>query len=300
MRTGNGHSPSLLLRLNRLEAEVREDRQNDQALLDSALATALEADADDVFVVDIEGFEGPLHLLLALAKRQKVDLAYVSVLGLAEQYLEFVSRAQLKRLDLAAEYLLMASWLAFLKSRLLMPRASPASSEKETEDGDADQLRLRLIRLEAFKRAGKALLGADQLNRDVFLRGEAQSPVVIKSPVYSETLRDLMAAFAEYQNRQALKQPHAVKRLPVMSLETARTSLKARLGQQRDWRSLEALLPQRAEQYAGIPRRSVHASYFSAALELTRDGAVEMRQDGLFQTIFVRGRNKRSVEARHD
>lgn len=274
-------------------------RAADENALDGAVEAALDADQDEAFFVDVAVFEGPLHILLALARKQKVDLAHVSVLGLAEQYLAFVTSARARRLELAAEYLLMASWLAFLKSRLIGHRIMPERSEPEPAELEADQLKLRLMRLDAFRRAGEALTGADIVNRDVFLRGAPQAPVVVVKPEYSDTLLDLMAAFATHQNRQAMKRPHAVKKLPVMSLEAARSNLRERVVRSRDWRALAALLPRPAEVGDEVPVRSIHASFFNASLELTREGVVELKQDGLFSEIFVRKAQASAQETGH-
>src|SRR6056297_775094 len=154
-----------------------------------------DVEADEVFSIDVDGYEGPLHLLLDLARKQKVDLLHVSILDLATQYLKFIQEAQDQRIDLAADYLLMAAWLAFLKSRLLLPKPKQDQDDGESAEDDAVKLAFRLKRLDAMREAGQALMESDILGRDVFLRGMPEQPTVVKTTEYNTTLYHLMQSF---------------------------------------------------------------------------------------------------------
>jgi segregation and condensation protein A len=264
--------------------------QNPDATLGAALTEAAEAEGRDAFSVEVDGFEGPLHVLLDLAKRQKVDLLRVSILQLAEQYLAFVQEARTQRIDLAADYLLMAAWLAWLKSRLLLPKPATARPDADADAAPdlARALALRLRRLEAFRQVGEALQARDVMGRDVFQRGAPERAVVIRKPLWQDTLMDLMRAFADHQNRAAAARPHEVRRQPVFALEAARDRLREGLRGVQTWRPLDTFVPSSVDLGEAVPRRSAHASVFSAALELTRDRAIDLRQDGLFDQLYVR------------
>ncbi|MDZ4760626.1 MAG: ScpA family protein [Alphaproteobacteria bacterium] len=260
----------------------------DEDILTQASAGALDAEGRDVFLVDLDGFEGPLHLLLDLARRQKVDLIHVSILDLAEQYLAFVQDAENRRMDLAADYLLMAAWLAYLKSRLLLP------SEKKTPeevDGDAlaGRLAFRLARLEAMRGAVAAIQAGVLDGRDVFCRGAPQHPVVVRRAIWQASLYDLMKGFGDIQTRKVKVRTHVIKRQPVLALETARRRLAAMMPQLQEWTSVQSMQAE-AGDAQDAPARSVVASFFSAALELARDRAVELRQDRPFSDVYVRRR----------
>lgn len=256
--------------------------------LSSAAAEAADAAADDQFLVDIAGYEGPLHLLLDLARRQKVDLLHVSILELAEQYLSFILDARDKRIDLAADYLLMASWLAWLKSRLLLPRQDKPEKTDETEGEDAAlRLAFRLKRLEAMRAAARTLQGGDVLGRDVFVRGAPETAKVVVKTRYKASLYDLMTALGDIQSRRVRTRGHVVRRQPVLSLEDARKSLVRLAPELIDWTSVQRLERPEGEPEE-TPHRSVLASYLSAALELTRDRAVEVRQDRPMSDVYVR------------
>lgn len=256
-------------------------------LLASAESEAGEAEGRDAFVVDVEGYEGPLHMLLALARRQKVDLARISILQLAEQYLEFVRDARDRRMDLAADYLLMAAWLAYLKSRLLLPRPDRGPDA----DGDpaelADRLAFRLTRLDAMRRAGETLMAGLVDGRDVFARGAPERSVVSRRTTWEASLFDVMTAFADIQVRRLKERAHTVARQPVLTLEVARRRLIEMAAEMEEWRAVQSLHP--APQDApDAPARSVVASFFSAALELTRDRALDLRQDAPMREVYVR------------
>jgi len=244
-----------------------------------------------VFTVDIDGFEGPLDLLLELARRQKVDLARISVLALAEQYLLFIEAARKLRLELAADYLVMAAWLAFLKSRLLLP-APPQAAEPDASEL-ADALAQRLRKLEAIRGAAELLTNRPRLGRDFFARGMPEAVEIARRSVYEANLYDLLAAYA----RQAQKHARArvrFKAREVWSLAEARAALARLIGGCCDWTLfddwlLEACLDPRM-------RRSARASTFSASLELVREGKIELRQDRTFAPIWIRPAPQSSEE----
>jgi segregation and condensation protein A len=243
--------------------------------------------ASEAFVVDIEGFEGPLDLLLALARTQKVDLARISILSLVEQYLGFIAEAQQLKIEIAADYLVMAAWLAFLKSRLLLP--------KEKEDPDttsaeelAQRLSFRLMRLDAMREKAATLLTRHRFDRDVFGRGQPEHIQVTRDTSYTATIYDLLKAYAE-QRKRTIKVIHVVKARRVWSIKEARQRLQKLVGATAgDWSQLDLFL----EQY--LPRneeeRSALASSFGATLEMAREGLIELRQDEPFAPIYMRKR----------
>jgi segregation and condensation protein A len=260
-------------------------------LFDEFEADSFEAARDageaDTLVLDIGGWEGPLHLLLALARKNKVDLAHISMLELADQYLQFVEAARKKRLDLAAEYLVMAAWLAFLKSRLLLPKPRPEDDEPEPEEMAA-ALAFRLRRLEAMRAAGKALYARAVLGRDVFARGMPEGVRSVKTPAYEAELYDLLKAYAVRREREALRnyQPQTPR---VYSLEQARKRLSGLAKGLAGWDRLDALLPDEDELGLDAPGRdSVMASSLLAALEITKDGEAELRQEATYAPIWMR------------
>jgi segregation and condensation protein A len=246
-------------------------------------AAAAAAGSDDPFVIDVDGYEGPLDLLLDLARRQKVDLARISILALAEQYLTFVEKARALRLELAADYLVMAAWLAYLKSRLLLPE--PPKGEEPSAADLATALALRLKRLEAIRAAARHLASRQQLGRDVFARGAPEPVAVLRNPAFEATLYDLLAAYARQRHKPAM-QHHVVARRFVWSLGDAREALHRLVGQAADWTALDSYLIR----YAVDPamRTTVLASALSATLEMVREGLVELRQDRAFAPLFVR------------
>ncbi|GLK67551.1 segregation and condensation protein A [Hansschlegelia plantiphila] len=235
------------------------------------------------FVVDLDGFEGPLDLLLDLARRQKVDLARISILELAEQYLAFVEAARAERLDLAADYLVMAAWLAYLKSRLLVPDA-PVEDDEVPPEIVAAALAFRLRRLEAMRKAGAALLDRALLDRDVFPRGAGPTGAADAPPLWTATLYDLLSAYARQRTR-SLKTAVTVARRPTWTLAEARSALERLVGRSADWARLDALL---LRFMTPEMRASVLATGFGASLELAREGRVELRQDREFGPLFVR------------
>jgi segregation and condensation protein A len=241
-------------------------------------------------MVDVEGFEGPLDLLLTLARQQKVDLAKISILALADQYLAFIDQARKMRLELAADYLVMAAWLAYLKSRLLLPEQHP--SEGLSAEEMANALALRLRRLEAIRQFAERLVSRPQLGRDVFQRGDPEPIAEIKHPQWSATLYDLLSAYAarrQIQSRSVVRVP----RRTVWSLAEAREALERLIGRSMDWSPLDQYLIA----YMTDPsmKATVLASSFAAALEMIREGQLEAHQQGAFSPLYLR--RKQNTEA---
>lgn len=242
---------------------------------------------DEALIVDVAGFEGPLDLLLELARSQKVDLSQISILALAEQYLSFIEELRTKRLELAADYLVMAAWLAYLKSRLLVP-APQGSDEKPAEDM-AQLLAFRLQRLQAMREAAAQIMSRNLLGRDVFARGAPEPIVVETTREYGDTLIDLLKAYAERRQKHVRHQTYTVKRQPVWSIKEARAALEGLVGRMNNWDSLDHWI----DAYLREPslRPSVLASSFTASLELAREGTLEIRQEQAFQPIYMRRRS---------
>ncbi|HVH01903.1 MAG TPA: ScpA family protein [Amaricoccus sp.] len=240
--------------------------------------------AAEALVVDLDGFEGPLDLLLALARSQKVDLRRISILGLAEQYLGFVETAKRLRIELAADYLVMAAWLAFLKSRLLLP-PDPAEAGPSADEMAA-QLALRLARLEAMRDAAARLMGRDQLGRDVFGRGEPEAVTTHRRTAWTASLLELMRAYARIRTRDDFRPLH-LARGPVWTMEQALERMRGMLGTVLGWAELSAWLP---DDWTDAPerRRSATAGSFAAALELAKAGRVELRQEAAFRPIYLK------------
>jgi len=242
---------------------------------------------DETLVVSLEGFEGPLDLLLVLARTQKVDLAKISVLALAEQYLAFVERALKLKLAIAADYLVMAAWLAFLKSRLLLPRQEGAEDQPTGEEL-AQRLAFRLMRLEAMRDAAGKLMTRNRLGRDVFARGQPEGVRTIRVRRYTAMIFDLLKAYAE-QRKKTIKRVHVVPRRTVWSIKEARNRLEALLGESTaEWVHLDAFL----QQYGAVPdiARTARASSFGATLEMAREGLIELSQVEPFAPIYMRKR----------
>jgi len=256
----------------------------DEVELESDLL-AERATGEPALVVDVEGFEGPLDLLLALARQQKVDLAKISILALADQYLAFIEEARKLRLELAADYLVMAAWLAYLKSRLLLPEAN--APEGQSAEDMAIALALRLKRLEVIRDVAQRLFGRPQLERDVFRRGQPEPIAHIKHPQYSATLYDLLSAYAQQRQRSALAHVRLAKRT-VWSLAEAREALERLIGQSSDWARLDQFLLSYVVEPSLAP--TVLASSFASTLEMVREGVMEVHQQGAFAPIYVRKR----------
>lgn len=245
----------------------------------------------EALIVDVDGFEGPLDLLLAMARLQKVDLSRISILALTEQYLTFIEEAGRLRLELAADYLVMAAWLAYLKSRLLLPRETKNEDEPSGEEL-AQRLAFRLMRLEAMREAAAKLMTRVRLGRDVFARGMPEGMRTVRETTYTAQIYDLLKAYAEQRSR-TVKRVHVVKARSVWSIKDARQRLEKLVGESAgSWIQLDLFL----ERYLPAPEasRTVMASSFGATLEMAREGVLEIRQDAPFAPIYMRKRDGRS------
>ena len=245
--------------------------------------------AAEALIVDVDGFEGPLDLLLTLGRTQKVDLRRISVLALARQYLAFVERAKALRLELAADYLVMAAWLAFLKSRLLLP-------PDPTEDGPSGEemaahLAFQLERLQGMRDAAARLMGRDQLGRDFFARGQTHEVTRVRTVTYSATLLDLMQGYARTRTRDDFR-PFVMDRDAVFTMEQALERMRGLIGYAGDWTDILTYLP---DGWGADPvrRRSATAATFAASLELVKEGHMDIRQSENFAPIQLRKREKK-------
>ncbi len=258
------------------------------------LATAWDQDPADgqmpegsALIIDVEGFEGPMDLLLAMARTQKVDIAQISILKLVEQYLKFIAELKQLRLEVAADYLVMAAWLAFLKSRLLLPREDD-DGEDETAEMLAARLAFRLQRLDAMRNAAAQLMTRPRLGRDVFARGQPEGFKTIRETQFTAKFYDLLKAYADQRQRTVVV-THVVKMRTVWSIQDARARLERMIGRDvSDWVQLDLFLerfvPTREE------LRTAAASSFGATLEMARDGLLEIHQDEPFGPIYLRHR----------
>jgi segregation and condensation protein A len=276
--------------MNQTETPMAEDEPQGQADVSDWEdgGALLDADPGDQLVVDVEGFEGPLDLLLALARTQKVDLAKISVLALAQQYLDFISEARRLRLEIAADYLVMAAWLAFLKSKLLLP-AEPSEEGEPTGAELAALLAFRLKRLHAMREVSAQLMTRKRLGRDVFGRGDPEPIRITRQSVYDANVYDLLKAYSQQRQRTAVLSMQ-LKPRTVWSLNEAREELERLLGMNVDWAPLDRLIAE----FLVEPelRKTALASSFTATLEMTREGALEIRQAKSFAPLFVRRRER--------
>jgi segregation and condensation protein A len=238
---------------------------------------------EDALLLDLDGYEGPIDVLLALARDQKVDLRKISILDLADQYLAFIARARQLRLEIAADYLVMAAWLAYLKSRLLLPE--PETEGEPTGAELAAALAFQLQRLQAMKEAGQKLMARPQLGRDFFPRGEPERFKVIAKPVYTATLYELLKAYGNHAGRRHEGALHILSS-ELYSMDDALQRLGTMIGQALDWMALASFLP--AGLAGGLVRRSALAATFAASLEMARSGRLRIRQDSVFGPIFLK------------
>ncbi|MEM1351931.1 MAG: ScpA family protein [Pseudomonadota bacterium] len=246
--------------------------------------------AAEALIIDVDGFEGPLDVLLTLSRTQKVDLRKISVLALARQYLAFVEKAKVLRLELAADYLVMAAWLAFLKSRLLLP-PDPKDEGPSGEDLAA-HLAFQLERLQAMRDAAARLMGRDRLGRDFFARGQTHEVTRTRRIKYTATLLDLMQGYARIRTRDDFR-PYSMDRDAVFTLEQALERMRGLIGYAGEWTDISSYLP---EGWTSEPalRRSATAATFAASLELAKEGQLEIRQSGTFEPIELRKKDPHS------
>jgi segregation and condensation protein A len=245
-----------------------------------------EGPAPAQLVLDLDGFEGPIDVLLGLARDQKVDLIHISILQLADQFLDYVRLARRQRLELAADYLVMAAWLAYLKSRLLLP----TEGEEDEPSGEelADALAFQLRRLEAMREAVTKLMAGDLLGRDIFARGQPDGIEVVSKPIYAIDLHDLLRAYASHHQRQSTSAVLHVEPGRLMNLSDAVRRLSSMLGIALEWTTLARFLPEDV----GDPllARSSLAATFVASLELCKEGKLRLRQAEAFAPIYIRSK----------
>ena len=249
----------------------------------------LDRMAAEALIVDVDGFEGPLDMLLTLSRTQKVDLRRISVLQLAEQYLKFIAEAQSLRIELAADYLVMAAWLAYLKSRLLLP-PDPSEDGPSAEDLAA-HLAFQLERLSAMREAAARLMGSDQLGRDFFARGIPEDVTLHHQIGYSATLLDLMRAYARIRTRDDFR-PFVLDRDNIYTMEHALDRMRKLIGYAGDWSDLTSFLPDDWQTHP-VRRRSATAAHFAAVLEMAKAGQVDLRQGDSFAPIQLRKKDAR-------
>ncbi|WP_417453355.1 segregation and condensation protein A [Kiloniella sp.] len=244
-----------------------------------------------LLVLELDGFEGPIDILLQLARDQKVDLTQISILELANQYIDFIQQAHELRLELAADYLVMAAWLAYLKSRLLLPE--PEGEEEPSGAELAAALKFQLQRLQAMQDAGKTLMSRPQLGIDFFARGLPENTGVINKTSYDVSLFDLLKSYANSQVRTEEKSL-LIEHMELHSVDDAIKRLSAFLGTIPDWQDLSRFLPVKVER--GILARSAVVSLFAASLEMCREGQIDLRQDEIYGPIFIKDGTTRIAE----
>lgn len=248
------------------------------------LETNFKEDEEPSLILDLDGFEGPMDLLLDLARQQKVDIAKISVLALADQYLAFINAAKKLRLELAADYLVMAAWLAYLKSRLLLP--DPEPDEEVPAEELAARLAFRLQRLDAMREAAAQLMARNRLGRDVFGRGEPEPVIVETQTEYADNLFDLLRAYAERRTKNVSHREYKVKARKVWTVKHAREILERLVGDFVEWGRFDRYLAE----YMGEPeeRAGIVATSFTACLEMAREGKLELRQEKAYGPLFLR------------
>ncbi|MGV6813155.1 MAG: segregation and condensation protein A [Brevirhabdus sp.] len=259
------------------EQDENDAWENEQERVEARLAA-------ESLIVDVEGFEGPLDLLLMLSRTQKVDLRKISVLQLAEQYLSFVEEARALRIELAADYLVMAAWLAFLKSRLLLP--PDPTEEGPSGEELAAHLAFQLERLAAMRDAAAKIMARDQLGREFFARGIPEDVTRVRKVTYTATLLDLMHAYARIRTKDDFR-PYVMDRDAVFTMEEALERMRGLIGFAGDWTSLTSYLPEGWESDP-VKRRSATAATFAASLELVKRGQIELKQGDVFAPIEIR------------
>ena len=236
--------------------------------------------------VNLDGFEGPIDLLLTLAREQKVDLLNIAILPLAEQYLSYIETARRLDLEIAADYLVIAAWLAYLKSRLLLPEPEPEQAEEVIDMTDA--LRYQLVRLESMQQAAKRLISLPRLGQQRFARGESEHFESVTEPVWTASLYDLLAAYGSIQSGVE-NRTLTIAATRLFSVQEATQRLRNLIGRMPEWTVLESFLPPNLK--TDLDRRSATASHFVASLELAREGMVRLRQDSQFSPLFLRSKD---------
>lgn len=273
-------------------AEVKTEFSEDPPRLQESVVNT------DALLLNLDGFEGPIDVLLQLARDQKVDLSRISILQLARQFLTFIERAKALRLDLAAEYLVMAAWLAYLKSRLLLPREK-SDGDEPTADAMAEALAYQLRRLQGMQDAAKALWGRAQRDQDFFARGSIEPAESKTETVWTADLYDLLKAYGDIRARKEKGKNYELPQFNLMSMEDALERLQKLLGrlpkQGRNtvWTTLQSFVPEHTDP---LFRRSALSSMLTSALELAKQGTLEIRQDGLFRPVYLRGAETISEE----
>ncbi|MDZ4693064.1 ScpA family protein [Terricaulis sp.] len=261
---------------------------DDQIELD--LAAAEEADEGEALRVALDAFEGPLHILLELARAKKIDIAKVSVGEIADQFLAFIAEARAQNMEIAGDYLVMAAWLALLKSRLLIPKPQLPADEPDPQQLE-EALRQKLLNLQAARAAAKKLEELPQLGRDVFLNGQPQTTVLTKTTTWKADLYELLNAYCADRTKLVRKRAYTTMVRRAYPLESARKKLEQALVRLEEWSAIESVAPVSSDTSADAPpQESYLASTFGAALELTREGKMELRQTEAFAPLFVRAR----------
>jgi segregation and condensation protein A len=257
--------------------------------IDVDVSAAEEAEGREALVLALDAFEGPLHILLDLARAKKIDIAKVSVGEIADQFLAFIAEAHAQNMEIAGDYLVMAAWLALLKSRLLIPKPQLPEDEPDPQQLEA-ALRLKLMRLAQARAAAKRLDERAQLGRDVFLRGQPQPTVLTKTTAWRADLYELLNAYCAERAKSVRKRAYRATVRRAYPLEVARKKLEQALVRLAEWRPIDAVAPAAEPGPDAPPRESYLASTFGAALELAREGKMELRQAEAFAPLFVRAR----------
>lgn len=263
------------------------DEQEELLKLD--VAAAEEAEGDDAFLLALDVFEGPLHMLLDLARAKKLDVTKVSIGEIADQYLAFIAEARAANMEIAGDYLVMAAWLALLKSRLLIPKPQLSEDEPDPEAMSA-ALKLKLMRLELARAAARRLDAMAQLGREVFLNGKPQPIALTKTTMWKADLYELLNAYCAERSKSIRKRAYRTLVRRVYPLESARKKLEQALTLLQEWQAIHAVAPEADTGPDAPPSESYLASTFGAALELTREGKMELRQAEAFAPLFVRAR----------
>lgn len=249
----------------------------------------------DYLLLNLDGYEGPIDLLLTLARDQKVDLAKLSILALAEQYLDFIERAKNLKLEIAADYLVMAAWLAYLKSKLLVPSQDDEAEEELSGEALADALAYQLKRLEGMQKAAEWLFDLPQMGRDTFKRGVSDNADIVTKPIWAADLYDVLSAYGSIARRQEAAN-YTPKTWELMSTDEAYNRLSTMLGKlprkgkDSVWAVLDSFLPK--DLTDALMKKSSKASMFTSALEMAKQGEVDIRQDGLFKPVYIRQKDR--------